>query len=176
VVTDARIPRPTREELDDDVAGLLDLVTRPDGTQLETVAVLAHQPALMGPFLSWAAALALQSALSKRDHELLALRTAVNFDSTFEWEEHAEYARQAGVTEAELDAVRAGPGARTWSEHERALLRAADELHDLHRISEETWLVLATGYGVGQLVEIPYVVGQYAMLSMVANVIDPTDA
>ena len=167
-----RIPRPVRDALDDDVSGLLDLVTKADGTQLDTVAVLAHQPALMGPFLGWAAALALQGTLPKRDHELLALRTAINFGSAFEWDEHAEYARQVGVSDAELTALRERAGSDAWPAHERALLDAADELHDDHRVSATTWRVLATHYDVGQLVEIPYVVGQYAMLSMVANVIE----
>jgi len=153
---------------------VLDLVTKPDGTQLDTVAVLAHQPALMAPFLGWAAALALHGRLPKRDHELLALRTAVNFDSTFEWDEHAEYARQAGVTDDELAAVRTGSASHNWPVHERALLRAADELHNTHRITDDTWRLLAAHYDTGQLVEIPYIVGQYAMLSLVANVIDDT--
>jgi alkylhydroperoxidase family enzyme len=165
-----RIP-PIPSNLDEETAALVDLVTRPDGTRLHTVAVLAHQPALMGPFLAWAAALSLQSALPRRDHELLALRTARNFESTFEWDEHADYARHAGVSETELSSVSAGRDARTWTDHERALLVAADELHDDHQISDETWRVLARHYDVAQLVEIPYVVGQYAMLSMVANVL-----
>jgi alkylhydroperoxidase family enzyme len=174
-VSSARVPRPERDALDADVAALLDLVTKPDGTQLDTVAALAHQPALMGPFLGWAAALALNGALPKRDHELLALRTAVNCHSSFEWDEHEDYARDAGLTDVEIDAVRAGPEAGSWAEHERALLRAADELNAEHGIGAATWDALAAHYDVGQLVEIPYVVGQYTMLSLVANVLDPHD-
>ena len=41
------------------------------------MAVLARQPDLLSPFLGWAAALALNGVLSHRDHELLALRVAV---------------------------------------------------------------------------------------------------
>jgi alkylhydroperoxidase family enzyme len=160
-----------RAELGDDVGGLLDLVTKPDGTQLDTVAALAHQPALMGPFLGWSAALALEGVLPKRDHELLALRTAVRFGSAFEWDEHAEYARQAGMTDDEIEAVRAAGRPEGWPAHEGALLSAADELHDRHAIGDATWAVLAEHYDVAALVEIPYVVGQYAMLSLVANVL-----
>lgn len=174
-MSDRRLPRPDPEALADDVAAMLGLVTKADGSQLDTVAVLAHQPALMGPFLGWAAALALQGTLPKRDHEMLALRTAVHCGSAFEWDEHAEYARDAGLTDAELDAVRAGPASGPWAAHERALLQAADELHDDHRIAADTWGVLAAHYDVGQLVEIPYVVGQYTMLSLVANVIEAPD-
>lgn len=47
-------------------------------------------------------------------------------------------------------------------------MRAADQLHAGCDI-DATWAVLAAHYDAPQLVEIVYVVGQYTMLSMVAN-------
>ena len=47
----ARIGVPNRASLAAATAELLDLATRPDGTVLATVGVLAHRPALVGPFL-----------------------------------------------------------------------------------------------------------------------------
>jgi alkylhydroperoxidase family enzyme len=49
------------------------------------------------------------------------------------------------------------------------LLRAADELHTSTTVSAETWAQLATHFDPAQLVEIVMTVGQYTMLSMVAN-------
>jgi alkylhydroperoxidase family enzyme len=133
------------------------------------MAVLARQPELLSPFLGWAAALALNGVLSHRDHELLALRTAANCRSEFEWVEHVEYARKAGLTDTEITLV-AEPIARgTWTASERALLSAADELHTDQDVSDATWTVLAEHYDAPALVEILFVVGQYTMLSMVAN-------
>ena len=170
-----RVPLPSREGLAPEIAELLDLATPPGGEPPATVAVLAHHPDLLPPFLSWAAALALNGALSRRDHELLALRTSWQCHSQFEWDEHAEYARAAGLSDDEIDRVAEGPDASGWEPHDAALLRAADELCQLRTITEATWTTLGTRLGPPQLVEIPYVVGQYAMLSMVANAvgIDP---
>ena len=92
-----RIPPPPVDALDQATAELLRLASGPDGEPLLTIAVLAHHPPLVGPFLGWAAALALQGALSTRDHELLALRTARLCDSDFEWEEHVRYAEDAST-------------------------------------------------------------------------------
>ena len=100
-----RIPVPRPSELRDDVAELLPLIAPPGREPARTMAVLARQPELLSPFLSWAAALALQGVLSLRDHELLALRVASNCASAFEWEEHAMYARAAGVTDDEIATV-----------------------------------------------------------------------
>lgn len=165
----ARIPLPAVDELRADVAELLPL-TAPTGREpARTMAVLARQPDLLSPFLSWAAALALKGVLPKRDHELLALRVAWNCRSTFEWSEHAEFARTAGLTDDEIAAIARGPAAGSWIVHEAALLRVADELQAAYNAADETWDVLAAHYDLSQLVEIIFVVGQYTMLSMVAN-------
>jgi 4-carboxymuconolactone decarboxylase len=164
-----RISSPDPGSLPTDVANLLAFTAPAGGEPPGTVAVLAHVPALLGPFLGWAAALALNGALPKRDHELLALRVAFNCRSAFEWGEHAGYARAAGLTDADLQGVADGAGAAGWSANERALLLAADELQRDTVISDTTWAALVGHYDAGCLVEIPFVVGQYAMLSMVAE-------
>jgi 4-carboxymuconolactone decarboxylase len=133
------------------------------------VRAIAHHGELLDPFLRFAAALAGRGALPRRDSELLALRAAWNCGSEFEWGHHALYARAAGLSEAEIADVAVGPAAPAWSPADRALLCAADELHAHQEITESTWAALASRFGAAQLVEIPFVVGQYTMLSMVAG-------
>ena len=133
------------------------------------MAILGRQPDLLSPFLGWAAALALHGVLSHRDHELLALRAAYRCGSEFEWVEHTEYAREAGLHDDEIAAVRDGSDAGPWSERERALLDAADQLISGFDVRDDTWAVLAAEYDAPALVELLFVVGQYTMLSMVAN-------
>jgi alkylhydroperoxidase family enzyme len=136
---------------------------------LAVLTVLAHAPELLGPFLGWASALALAGRLPRRDHELLALRAAWNCQSPFEWGHHVVYARATGLSEGQIAGVAEGPDAPGWAEHEVALLRAADELHATAAVADATWEVLAARYDDGQLVEIPMIVGQYTMLSMLTN-------
>jgi 4-carboxymuconolactone decarboxylase len=169
MVHDVRVEVPEAEELRPDAAELLTLIAPPGKEPARTMAVLARQPDLLAPFLGWAAALALNGVLPHRDHELLALRAASNCGSEFEWVEHADYARAAGLTEAEIAAVREPVGAGPWTAVERALLGAADELHRGHDVTDATWTALAAHYDPPALVEIVFVVGQYTMLSMVAN-------
>jgi alkylhydroperoxidase family enzyme len=166
-----RVAIPAHGDVDDATAALLDLVDRPPHGPIPTVAVLAQTPRLFGPFLGWASALALEGTLPRRDHELAALRAIHHCGSEFQRVEHSGFARELGVTDVELtsldadDAVAAGE----WAAHEAVLLRAVDELAATSTISDPTWAALAAHYSPGQLVEIPYVVGQYTMLSMVAN-------
>jgi len=166
-----RLPPPARDGLPEEVASLVDLATPPGGGPPPTISVLAHQAALLEPFLAWAAALALHGVLPRRDHEILALRTAWMFRSRFEWDEHVRFAHEAGLTDDEIGCIETDPAASDWPSHEAALLRAASELSADHTIQDEIWEVLAAHYSSAALIEILYVVGQYAMLSMVANAI-----
>lgn len=164
-----RIPVPSPNELRADVAELLPLLGRDGREPPRTMAILARQPDLLAPFVGWAGALALNGTLSNRDHELLAMRAAWNCRSAFEWAEHVGYALAAGITDLEIDAVTQDVSAGQWSDAEAGLLRAADELHRDQDVSDAVWGVLVSAYDTVQLVEILFVVGQYTMLSMVAN-------
>ena len=114
----------------------------------------ANRPGVIGP---------------RRDSELLALRAARNCRSAFEWGHHVHYARAAGLSEDEIAKVGGGAPEDGWAERDRILLQAADELHARQDVSDETWKQLAAHFDESQLVEIPFVVGNYTMLSMVAN-------
>jgi alkylhydroperoxidase family enzyme len=164
-----RIPVPGPGELRADAEQLVAAIAPPGREPAQTMAVLARQPDLLAPFLGWAAALALNGVLPKRDHEILALRVASNCNSGFEWVEHVEYARNAGLSDIEIEAIPEAIENGRWTEAEQALLRAADELHESDDVTDATWTVLAQHYEPPQLVEILFVVGQYTMLSMVAN-------
>lgn len=163
-----RVPGLTAEQMSDDTRRLLNVT--PTSKPLPILTVIAHHPAYLGPFLEWAATLALRGVLSSREQEILALRAAYHCRSEFEWGHHVAYGRAAGLDDADLDRLVAGPDAPGWPEHERALVTAADQLcGPAHDIDDATFAVLQRHYDAAQLVEISFVVGQYAMLSMMAN-------
>lgn len=160
-----------RLEPPDPLPDLVSLTVPIGGSAPITIVALAHSERLLAPFLGWAAALALEGQLSKREHEILALRTARNCGSEFEWVEHTRLARTAGLTDEEIERVVVGADCG-WSRAEQLLIMAADELHRDISICHTTWAELAAHYNSAQLVEAVFVVGQYTMLSMVANIAD----
>ncbi len=130
---------------------------------------VAHHPEIMEELLDFATVITHNGALTSRDSELLAMRVAWNCQSEFEWGHHLEYALNAGISRAEVERIPAGPTADGWSDADRALLYAADQLHAKQDITDEVWAKLAARYSDKQLVEILFVVGEYTMLSMVVN-------
>jgi alkylhydroperoxidase family enzyme len=136
---------------------------------LNILLYLAHNPHLLEPFLPYATAIANGGSLDRRDAELLALRAGFNCRSEFEWAHHVVYARAFGLDDESIMRVPEGPAAPGWTPQQVVLLRAADELHGTSTVSDETWAELAERFDPAQLVELVMTVGQYTMLSMVAN-------
>ena len=166
----SRIPDPAPGELRADVEELLPLIARPGGMPASTMVVLARSPDLLAPFLGWAAALALNGVLSNRDHELLASSCRAQLRLEVRVGRARRSMRMTRVlTEAEIAAVARRIADGGWSASERALLQAADDLHATRTVADETWAVLSSYYDQPALAEILFVVGQYTMLSMVAN-------
>ncbi len=132
---------------------------------------VARHPHLLEPMLRFSSALA-SGVLPRRASEILALRAAWNCGSLFEWAHHSRYGLDAGLSQDEVDRLAGGAADAGWDAADAALVRAADELHAGQDVSDATWAVLAESWDEGQLLEIPFVVGQYTMLSMVAKATD----
>lgn len=107
--------------------------------------------------------------LSARERELVVLRVAWWCRAPFEWGEHVDIAKRCGVTSEEIERVKHGSSAPGWTEHERAMLRAVEELLGTQMISDTTWETLARTWTERQLMEFPMVVGQYFATALQQN-------
>lgn len=130
---------------------------------------LANHPALAEAWLPFAGYILGQNSLPPHDRELLILRIAYLCGADYEWGHHTRMAKEAGVTEAEIQQVLKGPNAEGWGSFGRALMRAADELHRDATISDRTWAYLDARYDEKQLMDVVFTVGQYNMVSMALN-------
>jgi alkylhydroperoxidase family enzyme len=132
-------------------------------------ATLMRHPDLYRAQMTYGLQLNLRSALPPRDRELLILRTGWLCQAPFEWGEHVHIAKRVGLTSEEIERVTQGPDAAGWDEHDRALLRAADELHRDAMISDATWAVLSRRLDERQMIELPCVVGHYHLVAFYQN-------
>jgi alkylhydroperoxidase family enzyme len=104
--------------------------------------------------------------LARADTELVILRVAWNMGSMYEWNHHVHIGRRAGLSDDDIQRVKNGPGADGWTDHQRALLRAADEMHADGIVSDETWAALAGRLDEPRLIELCLLIGQYEGLAM----------
>jgi len=157
------LPLPV-EDRDDDVQALLDKF----GPTANIYTTMARRPDLFGTCIPLGQALR-GGRLSARDRELVILRTGWRCGSAYEWAAHAGQARAAGMDDADLARITEGPDADGWQPNDRALLTAADELHEQARISDATWSALAAQYDDGDLIEITMTCGYYHLIAYFAN-------
>ena len=132
-------------------------------------ATIAHHPKLLRRWLVFGAHVLAKSTLPPRDRELVILRTGYRCRAPYEWGHHVEIGRQVGINDNEISLVAQGPTAPSWTAHERALLTAADELHDHSKLSDSTWATLRTTYDEQQMLDLLFTIGQYHMVSFVLN-------
>jgi alkylhydroperoxidase family enzyme len=159
----APLPRNERDERTNELlTGLM------GGGELNIFTTLARHPRLLKRWSAFGGVL-LDGALPARDREILILRTGANCRSEYEWGQHARIGRQAGLTDDEITRIFEGPDAPAWSDDDRTLLQAADELHRDSRIGDEVWNALSARYDHQQLIEVLMVVGQYHLVSFTLN-------
>ncbi len=167
-----RIPPIDPGEAREDVAGILAI--EPEGLthslgENNIFATLARHPDLFKAWLPFGAYLLQAGTLPARDRELLILRTGANCGCSYEWGQHVLVAAQIGMERGEVERVLAGPGADGWSEHDAALLRAADELHANAAITDATWSQLERTYDEVQMIEAVMLIGHYRMVANALN-------
>ncbi len=139
------------------------------GKVLNIFRTLAHAPKALTAFLGWGSyILSRRNALSERDRELVILRTGYNCRSGYEWTQHKRIGLDIGLTEDEIERIKAGPDAAGWSNIDRAMLRATDDLTSNHFVSDASWAALAPLGDKGRM-DLVMTVGQYTQVSMMLN-------
>ena len=109
------------------------------------------------------------TTLAVRQRESLLMRIGVLCRSEYEWAAHSRLGRRAGMTDADVDRIVAGPDSAGGDPIEIAMLRATDELYRDDVISESTWATLAKTLNTKQLLDLLVAVGGYRGVSMAIN-------
>jgi 4-carboxymuconolactone decarboxylase len=129
----------------------------------------AHNPDALKAFLAWGNyVLSQRNSLTARQRELAILRTGWLCRAGYEWAQHVVIGERAGISTAELAAIKLGPDAVGWNPLEAAILRACDELVRDHFMGNATWAALSPLGDTGR-VDLVYTVGQYTQVSMLLN-------
>lgn len=140
-----------------------------DGPILRIFRTLARHPKLMKRWLVFGNHVLAKNSIGAREREMAILRVGYRCRAAYEWGQHVVIARASGLSDEEIARIAEGPDAPGWSDLERAILRAADELHEDQFVGDETWAALAAHWNVQQLMDLVFTVGQYTVVSMALN-------
>lgn len=143
--------------------------TRSEGQVLNIFRTLVHAPKALTAFLAWGSyILSKRNSMHERDRELVILRTGFNCKSGYEFAQHHRIGLDCGLSAVEIEAIKAGPEAAIWSDHDRAMLRATDDLTCDFFVSEASWTALDF-LTEKQKMDLVMTVAQYTQVSMMLN-------
>ena len=140
------------------------------GPVLNVFRTFVQEPDAAKAFLAWGGyILSKRNAVDPREREIAILRTGFLCRSGYEWTQHKRIGLGAGLTEAEVAAIKAGPGDPSWGELDRLILQATDELVGDKFVADATWTALGKHFSRKQLMDLVFTVGQYTQVSMFLN-------
>jgi 4-carboxymuconolactone decarboxylase len=131
-----------------------------------------HTPELGGRLEAAGVGLRESTALAPRLREIAILVSAKHHRAQFEWYAHAQIARNEGVEADSIEAIRLGEDPGFTDPTDVAVHRFAVELLEGHRVGDETFAALAERLPEREQVELVFVLGYYALVSMTLNVFE----
>jgi 4-carboxymuconolactone decarboxylase len=126
--------------------------------------MLLHNPPLADGWNSLLGAIRERIALDAAVRELVVLRIAVLNNAGYEWDAHEPVARRAGVTDAQLQALRSGDRS-PFDAGQCAALDYADAMTTSVVVSDVTFEALRPHFDETGIVELTAVAAAYNMVS-----------
>ncbi len=155
---------------DEELAPLRDAMKAFGGGRVFNIfSTVAHHPKLLKNWMVFGTQILNKSSLPPRERELVILRTGWLCQAVYEWGQHVAIAKQCGLSDEEIVRITKGPNAPGWSDLDKLLLQAADELNADHCVSDATWKALSAKLDTKQMLDLLFTIGQYTLVSMVLN-------
>lgn len=131
---------------------------------------LLREPDAFQRFAAWGSyILSAQNSLPPRQREIVILRTGYVCRSGYEFAQHKRIGLSVGLSETEVDRIKAGPEAAGWSRADSLLIYAADELHRDQFIGDALWSELRRHFTDKQLMDLVFTAAQYTQVAMILN-------
>ena len=168
-----RIPPVTRESVPAELRATFDAVSSgPGGIGTGPMSILKNSPELARRAIPLFEYVRNESILPQAARELAMLTTARCQDCPYIWNAHAALGRQAGLSDALVDALRDNQPLPPLSVAEAAVINLGREFFAHRRVSATAFDAALAQFGVQGVVELITLMGFYALLAFNANAVD----
>jgi 4-carboxymuconolactone decarboxylase len=169
----ARIPPVTRERVREDLRPIFDEVSSgPGGVGTGPMSVLKYSPEMSRRAIPLFNYVRNESSLPRKVRELAMLTTARAKDCPYIWNAHVGLGRQAGLSDALLNALRDRQPLPPMAVEESVVISLGMEFFQTNRVKQDTFDAALQQFGPQGLVELTTLMGFYAMLAFNANAVD----
>lgn len=155
----ARIPYADPDQFDETTAHLIGQLA-----PLNIFRMMANAPGLLRPFVDLGSAFLFDGKLDPVTRECAILRVGYLSKARYETAQHEKIGRDVGMTDALIEAVKAGPGDPSLSEEHRLTLALVDDLVANVRAGDDTFQAALAHFGVEKLQELTLITGYYMMV------------
>ncbi len=142
-------------------------ITATRGYVSNILASLSHAPLGLERFAGLGEYVRYEVELSGRTRELVILAIARSIE--YAWIHHHPHAVKAGVTQGELDELKAGRLAASLSAPERAAIRYGQEFANLGNVSDDTFAELRKHYSERQITDLTLLACYFVALGSTIN-------
>lgn len=170
----ARIPQLPREQRTDAAQRVLDVFALPGHINVDgnhVLNTLAQHPEVGELFLVFNRYLLKSSTLPVRLRQIAIMRVAWLKKSRYIWSSHLRTSQRAGLEDGIFDPVKNGADDPYWTEDEKIILKATDQLTTSTDLDDNHWQELRTILNEQQILDFLFTLGAYIQMSMVTNVL-----
>ncbi len=169
----SRLPDLAYNEMDSDQKRIHDeIAAGPRGAVVGPLKVWLHSPALADRAQKLGAYARYHSSLPPHLSELAILVTGSIWKADFEWYSHVGPAREAGIAEDIIEAIRTDAEPTFDDEQSRMVYKVSREMHETRQLSDETYVKAEAALGRQPLVDLIGILGYYTLISMTLNAFD----
>lgn len=164
----ARLPQIAEEDLDEDSSRFLNQWTGGIFNNARANPVLrtfAHHPRLAEAFSPLNVHLLSTSTLPVKERQIAIMRTAWLCKATYMWSSHLNTSKLCGLSDDMYHPIQNGPDDPYFSEFERTVLLATEDLVTNRKISDDNWEALSAQWNEKQLLDFLFTVGCYVMVA-----------
>jgi 4-carboxymuconolactone decarboxylase len=163
-----RLPLATRESIPENQRAAFDQIVQKIGSVPRTGpgSILMYTPKARLWDVGLNEYLMNESSLPQKIQELAMLVTARELDCQYIWNSHAASAREAGVRDATVDALRDRKEIPAATPDEVAVVQYGQEFFRTHRVSRGAFQAALEQFGPQGVVELALVLGRYSLLAM----------
>jgi 4-carboxymuconolactone decarboxylase len=134
--------------------------------------LLLHSPEAAGRIAHLGAYLRFDSPISDADRELAILTAAREADCSFEFVGHARLAREAGVRQEAIEALRTRAPLEAFTSEETLIVAFSRQLLQEHRVAAETFEAVRARLGDAGIIDLTALLGYYTMLACTFNALE----
>lgn len=164
----ARLPEVRKEDLTEEARAFLGQWTGGIFKNADANPVLrtfAHHPSLANAFSPLNIHLLSTNTLPVKQRQIAIMRTAWQCKATYMWSSHLQTSMSCGLSPDMYAPIQAGADDPYFTEFERTIIRATDQLVAEKKVSNEEWQALAKEWNERQLLDFLFTVGCYAMVA-----------